>query len=78
MLGQPGESNATQQTHLVTAMLDIVILAQETVQLNLRLNGFLALIAGILVFAIPRFLNYIVGAYLILIGLIDLFNIRVQ
>lgn len=59
-------------------MLDFVILAQQTVQLNLRLNGFLALVAGILVLAIPRFLNYIVGAYLILIGLIELFNVRIQ
>lgn len=58
-------------------MLDYIFLAQETITLNLRLNGLLALIAGILVLAIPKFLRYVVAAYLIIVGLVDLFNIRV-
>jgi hypothetical protein len=33
----------------------------------------IALIAGILILAIPRLLNYIVAIYLILVGLLGLF-----
>jgi hypothetical protein len=33
-----------------------------------------ALIAGILILAIPRLLNYIVALYLIIIGLLGLFG----
>lgn len=53
-----------------------MILAQETVQVSLRLNGILALLAGILILAIPRLLNFIVAIYLILVGLIDVFGLR--
>jgi hypothetical protein len=35
---------------------------------------FLALIAGILIFIVPRILNYIVAIYLILVGLIGIFG----
>lgn len=53
-----------------------MILAQETVQVSLRLNGILALLAGILILLIPRLLNFIVAIYLILVGLIDVFGLR--
>jgi hypothetical protein len=36
-------------------------------------NYILAIVAGICIFVFPAILNYIVGAYLILIGLIGLF-----
>lgn len=59
------------------AFLLNLILAQETVQLSFRLNGLLALLAGILILAIPRLLNFIVAIYLILLGLIEVFGLRI-
>ncbi len=38
------------------------------------LGPLVALIAGILILAMPRLLNYIVALYLIIIGLIGLFG----
>lgn len=34
-----------------------------------QLEPFIAIIAGILILAIPRFLSYIVAIYLILVGI---------
>jgi hypothetical protein len=42
--------------------------------ITLALGPLVALIAGILILAIPRLLNYIVAVYLIVIGLIGLFG----
>ncbi|AFY79437.1 Protein of unknown function (DUF3096) [Pleurocapsa sp. PCC 7327] len=53
-----------------------MLLAQEVVQVHLRINGLLALLAGILILAIPRLLNYIMAIYLIVIAIIDLFGLR--
>jgi hypothetical protein len=39
----------------------------------ISLQPLIALIAGILIFLVPRLLNYIVAIYLIVIGLIGLF-----
>jgi hypothetical protein len=54
-----------------------LVLAQETtdVSLNLTLPGVLALIAGILILIMPRLLNYVVAAYLIVVGLVQIFDI---
>ena len=38
-------------------------------------SPIMALLAGILILIVPRLLNYIVAAYLILIGLIGLFGV---
>ncbi|MBC7968570.1 MAG: DUF3096 domain-containing protein [Verrucomicrobia bacterium] len=46
-------------------------------QVNFRLSGIVALIAGILILAIPRLLNLIVAIYLILTGLVQVFNVRI-
>lgn len=54
-----------------------LLLAQDVVQVSFRLNGILALLAGILILAIPRLLNYIVAIYLILVGLVEVFNLRI-
>lgn len=54
-----------------------MLLAQETVQVSLRLNGLLALLAGVLILLIPRLLNFIVAIYLILVGLIEVFGLRI-
>lgn len=40
--------------------------------LHLELSAIVALIAGILILAIPRLLNYIVALYLIVIGILGL------
>ncbi|MGA2552593.1 MAG: DUF3096 domain-containing protein [Burkholderiaceae bacterium] len=42
--------------------------------LNLSLAPIVSLIAGVLILAMPRLLNYIVAIYLILIGIIGLFG----
>ena len=44
--------------------------------LTLSLTPLISLIAGILILAVPRLLNYIVAIYLIVIGLIGLFGGR--
>lgn len=60
---------------LVTAME----MAQQSseISLNLKLPGILALIAGIIILIFPRVLNYVVAAYLILVGLIQIFDIKI-
>lgn len=42
--------------------------------MTLSLAPIISLIAGILILAVPRLLNYIVAIYLIVIGLIGLFG----
>jgi threonine/homoserine efflux transporter RhtA len=42
--------------------------------ITLSLGPLVALIAGILILAMPRLLNYIVALYLIIIGVIGLFG----
>jgi hypothetical protein len=42
--------------------------------LNLAIGPLVALIAGIIILVAPRFLNYIVAIYLIIIGLLGLFG----
>lgn len=49
----------------------------DEITFNPDLTGFIALGAGILILIIPRALNYIVAAYLIVVGLIILFNVNV-
>ncbi len=41
------------------------------------LPGLIALGAGILILVMPKLLNYLVAAYLIIVGLIELFNVRI-
>ena len=42
--------------------------------ITLSAGPLVALIAGILIFIVPRMLNYIVAIYLIIIGLLGLFG----
>ena len=42
--------------------------------IHLGLTPILSLLAGILILAMPRLLNYIVAIYLIVIGLVGLFG----
>jgi hypothetical protein len=60
-------------------MLDAAIqLAQrgEDLTVDLTLNGIIALAAGVLILLFPRLLNYLVAGYLIIVGLIDIFDVR--
>ena len=43
--------------------------------IHLAIGPLVALIAGILILAVPRLLNYIVALYLIIIGIIGLFGV---
>ncbi len=43
--------------------------------LHIALQPLLALAAGILILFVPRLLNYVVAAYLILVGIIGLFDL---
>jgi len=42
--------------------------------ITLSLAPMVSLIAGLLILIVPRLLNYIVGIYLIIIGLLGLFG----
>jgi hypothetical protein len=43
-------------------------------QIHLALTPVVSLIAGVLILAMPRLLNFIVALYLIIIGLIGIFG----
>jgi hypothetical protein len=47
------------------------------VDINLTLNGIIALAAGALILFFPKVLNYIVAVYLIAIGLIEVLDVRI-
>lgn len=54
------------------------LLAQKTeVEVNLTLPGILALVAGVLILIFPKLLNYLVAAYLIFVGLVLVFDLRI-
>jgi Protein of unknown function (DUF3096) len=53
------------------------LVAQNEVSLNLTLPGIIALIAGILILIYPKILNYVVAFYLILIGAIEVFDLKI-
>jgi len=42
--------------------------------MTLSIAPLISLIAGILILVVPRFLNYIVAIYLIVVGLVGLFG----
>lgn len=45
--------------------------------LTFSLAPVISLIAGILILAMPRLLNYIVALYLIVIGIVGVFNLNI-
>lgn len=52
-------------------------LAQATVDVDLTLPGVVALVFGVLVISFPKILNYLVGAYLLIVGIILTFDITI-
>lgn len=57
----------------------LLLLAQQTteVDVNLTLPGILAIAAGVLILLVPRILNYVVALYLILVGVVQIFEITI-
>ena len=53
------------------------LVAQNQVSLNLTLPGIIALIAGILILIYPSILNYVIAFYLILVGAIEVFDLKI-
>jgi Protein of unknown function (DUF3096) len=47
---------------------------EASMNLHIAMGPLLSLLAGILIFIVPRLLNYIVAVYLIIIGLLGLFG----
>jgi hypothetical protein len=43
-------------------------------EITLSLTPLISLIAGVLILAMPKLLNYIIAGYLIVVGLIGLFG----
>jgi hypothetical protein len=56
------------------ALRQVVLDRMSVLYLALMLGPIVALIAGILILAVPRLLNYIVAIYLIVIGLVGPFG----
>jgi Protein of unknown function (DUF3096) len=54
----------------------LLLAAKDKVTLDLTTSGVLALVAGVLILLFPRLLNYLVAAYLIFIGIIEIFNLE--
>jgi hypothetical protein len=44
--------------------------------MTVEINHLLALLAGIVILVFPKLLNYIVAGYLIISGLVGIFDIR--
>ena len=55
--------------YVIDAITSLLAQVQIT-NLNVLLLGIVSLLAGILILAVPRVLNYIVAAYLIIVGVI--------
>jgi hypothetical protein len=53
----------------------MVIPLSTLIVAGISLSPLISLIAGILILIIPRLLNFIVAIYLIIIGLVGLFNL---
>jgi DUF3096 family protein len=54
------------------------ILAQQgDISFRPNLEGLIALAAGIIILVAPKTLNYVVAAWLIVFGLIRLFNVNI-
>ena len=58
-------------------MLATLLAQQGDFAFTPNLEGLLALGAGILILFLPKALNYIVAIYLIVVGVILLFNINI-
>ena len=53
-------------------MTELATLFQTTLSVTLSIGAVVAIVAGVLILLFPRLLNYIVGIYLIVFGLLQL------
>ncbi len=53
------------------------IAQSASIDVNLTLPGVIAILFGILIFSFPKFLNYLVAGYLILVGVVQVFEITI-
>jgi len=58
-------------------MSALLAAGKTAIDLHLALPGIVALVAGIVILVFPKILNYVVAAYLIVVGLIQVFNLHV-
>jgi hypothetical protein len=52
----------------------MIHLRRITMNMNIALEPMLALVIGILILLVPRFLNYFVAIYLIVVGILGLMH----
>ena len=57
--------------------LAFILAQQGDISFRLNLEGVIALAAGIIILVAPKTLNYVVAAWLIVFGLIRLFNVNI-
>ncbi len=57
--------------------MDVVLAAKTSIDLHLALPGIIALIAGVLILIFPSLLARLVAGYLIVVGLIQVFNLHI-
>jgi len=62
----------TVQTRFNLAYRLLVDLTQRITPMNIAIEPLLALVIGILILLVPRFLNYFVAVYLIVVGILGL------
>jgi hypothetical protein len=55
---------------MIATLLDQVSVNVGTHDTELVLAGIVSIALGILIFVVPRLLNYIVAAYLVIVGII--------
>ena len=53
-----------------------VLAKGSEISVSLRIPGILAIVAGVLILIFPKLLNYLVAAYLIFVGVVQVFNIH--
>ena len=53
-------------------MTELATLFQTTLSVTLSIGAVVAIVAGVLILLFPKLLNYIVGIYLIVFGLLQL------
>ena len=56
--------------------MDVFVAKGTSINLHLALPGIIALAAGVLILIFPKLLNYLVAGYLIVVGLIQVFNLH--
>jgi hypothetical protein len=74
--GEPRRERNRSGDRLSDTQVTIGFCAQKELAMNITLSlaPLISLVAGILILIVPRLLNYIVAAYLIVVGVLGLFG----